>query len=232
MDAGGTAEELEDSRYLDYIAEYTSDYTYLKFPYYKKDGRDGGLYLVGPLARLNVADSINTPVAGKELKEFKALGGGLPVSQTMYYHYARMIELVYAVERARELLADDAIVGKETRVPVYRQPGEGVGVIEAPRGTLIHHYWADDMGKIEKANIIVSTTHNNAAINHSVNEVAKTFISGGEVREGLLNRVEMVVRCYDPCLSCSTHQIGKMPLVVELLSPEGNLLKSVRRDEG
>lgn len=227
---GSVAEEIEPSRYLDCIAEYTTDFTYLKFPYYKKEGRESGLYRVGPLARLNVADRVNTPLANRELKEFKEAGAGTTVGQTMYYHYARMIELVYAVERARELLLDDAVVDRDTRVTVYRRSGEGVGVIEAPRGTLIHHYWADDTGKIEKVNIVVSTTHNNAAINRSVNQVAKNFIRGGEVREGLLNRVEMAVRCYDPCLSCSTHQIGKMPLVIDLLSPGGSLLGTVRRD--
>lgn len=227
---GTTAEEFDAVNYLDYIGEYTADYSYVKFPYYKKEDREKGLYRVGPLARLNIAERIATALANKELKEFRELGNGTPVNETMYYHYARVIELIYAVERAKELLLDDTIVSNETRIPVTRQAGEGVGVIEAPRGTLIHHYWADDLGKIVKANIIVSTTHNNAAINHSVNEVAKTFIRGGEIREGLLNRVEMVVRCYDPCLSCATHQIGKMPLIIELWSPAGHLLESVRRD--
>lgn len=227
---GTTTEEFEAANYLDYIGEYTADYSYVKFPYYKKEDREKGFYRVGPLARLNVAERLTTTLANKELQEFRELGKGLPVSETMYYHYARVIELIYAVERAKELLLDDTIVSEEVRIPVMRQAGEGVGVIEAPRGTLIHHYWADDLGKVEKVNIIVSTTHNNAAINHSVNEVAKAFIHGGEIREGMLNRVEMVVRCYDPCLSCATHQIGKMPLIIELLSPAGRLLRTVRRD--
>lgn len=231
INAGGTtAEEFKASDYLEYIAEYTTDYTYNKFPYYRKEDREKGLYRVGPLARLNVSERIATPLANKEFMDFRELGKGLPVNDTMYYHYARVIEIIYAVERAKELLLDDTIVSRETRVPVKRQAGEGVGVIEAPRGTLIHHYWADDLGKVEKANIIVSTTHNNAAINKSVYEVAKTFIRGGEIQEGMLNRVEMVVRCYDPCLSCSTHQIGKMPLIIEVFSPEGRLVGSVRRD--
>lgn len=227
---GNTVEEFDPAGYLDYIGEYTSDYSYAKFPYYKKEGREKGLYRVGPLARLNVAEKIDTPVAGRELQQFKELGKESSVNETMYYHYARIIELVYAVERSRELLQDDTIVSRKTRVPVERRAGEGVGVMEAPRGTLIHHYWADDLGRIERVNIIVSTAHNNAAINKSAHEVAKAFIKGGEIREGFLNRVEMVIRCYDPCLSCSTHQIGKMPLVVELQAPDGSLLGSIRRD--
>lgn len=229
-DGGATVEEFEPGDYLDYIGEYTGDYSYAKFPYYKKLDQDKGMYRVGPLARLNVADNISTPAANRELQQFKQLGGGFPVKQTMYYHYARIIELLYAVERAGELLRDDTIVSKDTRVPVERRAGEGVGVIEAPRGTLIHHYRADDLGKIEMVNIIVSTAHNNAAINKSVNEVAREFIKGGIVREGLLNRVEMAVRCYDPCLSCSTHQIGKMPLIIELIAPDGSILGNIRRD--
>ena len=227
---GTTADEFDPKRYLEFIGEYTEDDTYLKFPYYKKEDRENGMYRVGPLARLNTVQSIDTPLAGRELVEFKELGKGLPVNNTMYYHYARIIELVYAAEKAKELLADDNIVSRETRIAVNRQAGEGVGVIEAPRGTLIHHYLADDMGKIEKVNIIVSTTHNNAAINKSVTEVASNYIKHGQTSEGLLNRVEMVVRCYDPCLSCSTHQIGKMPLIIEIITPDGQITNSLRRD--
>lgn len=228
--SGMVVEEFNVREYMSYLDEYTEEFTYSKFPYYKKEGREKGVYRVGPLARLNVAQEVGTPLAGTEFNNFKALSGGKTVNEIMYYHYARMIELVYAAEKAKELLNDDEIVSKDTRVPVIRQAGEGVGVIEAPRGTLIHHYRADDLGKVESVNIIVSTTQNNAAINKSVNEVARAFIKNGEVKEGMLNRVEMAVRCYDPCLSCSTHQAGKMPLIIDILSPDRKVIKSVRRD--
>jgi NAD-reducing hydrogenase large subunit len=178
---------------------------------------------------LNVAEAISTPLANKELVEFKRLGGDHPVHETLYYHYARLIELLYAVERAQELIHDDEIVSEDVRVKVDRRKGEGVGVIEAPRGTLIHHYWADDSGKIERANIIVATAHNNAAINRSVNEVAKEFVKGGKIEEGALNMVEMAVRCYDPCLSCATHALGQMPLEIALLDADGKVVDTVER---
>lgn len=226
---GKILEEFAPQQYLDYIAEQTIELSYLKFPYYKKQGWPDGIYRVGPLARLNVTDRITTPVANEEMKTFKAMANG-PLEASLYYHYARIIEMVYAVEKAKELLLDDDIVAKETRVPVERKAGEGVGVIEAPRGTLIHHYEADDMGKLIKVNIIVSTAHNYAAMDKSVNEVAKLVLNGKNPEEHLLNQVEIAIRCYDPCLSCATHQIGKMPLEIELYNGNGNLLKSVRRD--
>ena len=151
------------------------------------------------------------------------------VNATLYYHYARMIELLYAVERAKELIDDDQIVSSETRVRVDRRAGEGVGVIEAPRGTLIHHYWTDDAGKIEKVNLIVATAHNNPAIDQSVNEVAKEFVNGGNITEGALNMVEMAIRSYDPCLSCATHAMGQMPLSIQLMAADGSLLDTVQR---
>ncbi len=231
-DENGTIlEEFAAPDYLDYIAEHTEDWTYLKFPYYKKLGWPDGVYRVAPLARLNVADRISTPLANMELKEFKQLGNGQPVHESLYYHYARLIELLYAVERAKELLQDDDIVSKETRVTVTRQAGEGIGVIEAPRGTLIHHYQADDMGKLEKVNIIVSTAHNYAAMDRAVNEVAKMVLKDNKVEEPLLNQVEMAIRCYDPCLSCATHQIGKMPLEILITGPDGSIVRTVRRGE-
>ena len=136
---------------------------------------------------------------------------------------------MYAVEHAQELIDDDEIVSKEVRVKVDRVAGEGVGVIEAPRGTLIHHYWVDDSGKIEKLNLIVATAHNNPAINKSVNEVAKEFVKGGKIEEGALNMVEMAVRCYDPCLSCATHAMGQMPLVIELFDSAGIIVDTLER---
>lgn len=226
---GRKLEEFDPRLYLDYLGEHVEDWSYLKFPFYKKQGYPQGVYRVAPLGRLNVADSISTPLASKEFVEFKKLGHGQPVHETLYYHYARLIELLYAVERARDLLDDDDIVSKEVRVKVDRKAGEGVGVIEAPRGTLIHHYWADDSGKIEKANLIVATVHNNPAMDMSVNAVAKEFVKGGKIEEGALNMIEMAIRCYDPCLSCATHAIGQMPLTINVLAADGSVVGVVER---
>jgi NAD-reducing hydrogenase large subunit len=228
-ETGTTLEEFDPRNYLDFLGEHVEDWSYLKFPFYKDQGFPEGVYRVAPLGRLNVADGISTELANEELKEFKKLGKGGPVHETLYYHYARLIEILYAVERARELLKDDEIVSSDVRVRVERKAGEGVGVIEAPRGTLIHHYWSDDSGKIERANLIVATVHNNPAMDMSVNEVAKEFVKGGKIEEGALNMVEMAVRCYDPCLSCATHAMGQMPLVIELLAPDGTLVDVIKR---
>jgi NAD-reducing hydrogenase large subunit len=228
-EAGNRLEEFDPGKYLDFLGEHVEDWTYMKFPFYKKDGYPQGAYRVGPLGRLNVAEAITTPLANRELAAFKSLGPGRPVHETLYYHYARLIELLYAVERARELIDDDQIVSDEVRVKVDRRRGEGVGVIEAPRGTLIHHYWADDNGKLEKVNIIVATAHNNPAINQSVTAVAKEFVKGGRIEEGALNMVEMAVRCYDPCLSCATHAIGQMPLNITLLDAGGSVVDVAKR---
>ncbi len=225
---GSTLEEFNPINYLDYIAEHTEDWTYLKFPFYKKLGWPKGTYRVAPLGRLNVAERINSPLANAELIEFKQLAAG-PIEPSLYYHYARIIELLYAVERAKELLLDDDIVSPEVRVPVSRRAGEGVGVIEAPRGTLIHHYQADDLGKLEKVNIIVSTAHNYASMDRAVTEVAKLVLKGGKTEEHLLNQVEMAIRCYDPCLSCATHQMGKMPLEINFVDSAGEISRTVRR---
>lgn len=223
--------EFDPRNYLDHIGEHVESWSYLKFPFYKKDGWPKGIYRVAPLSRLNVADSISTPLADAELMELKKLGNGKPVQATLYYHLARLIELLYAAERAKELLIDDEIVSPDVRIKVERKEGEGIGCIEAPRGTLFHHYWTDDIGKITRANLIVATVNNNPAINMSVNAVAKEFVKDGKVKEGALNMVEMAIRCYDPCLSCATHAIGQMPLVVKLLAPDGTVLDVLERRE-
>jgi len=220
---------FDATNYAQSIGEHVEAWSYLKFPYLKDKGWPDGTYRVGPLARLNVADGITTPSASQAFVQFKKLGMGNPVHETLYYHYARLIELIYAVERAQQLVEDDQIVGKEVRVAVKRQSGEGVSIIEAPRGTLIHHYWVDKLGKITQANMIVATTHNNAAINQSVNEVAKAYVKGDQIQEGALNMVEMAVRCYDPCLSCSTHAIGQMPMALQLIAHDGTVLDRVER---
>lgn len=227
-ETGGKINEFDPQNYCDHIGEHVEDWSYLKFPYYKNLGPEKGIYRVGPLARLNIAKSMSTPLANKELAAFKKLSNG-PVHQSMYFHYARLIEILYAAERIKELLNDDEIVSKEVRVKVERKEGEGVGVIEAPRGTLIHHYWADFSGKVKKANLVVATVHNNPAINLSVNDVARKYIHGDEIEEGALNKIEMAIRCYDPCLSCSTHALGKMPLAVELVSTDGQIIKTIEK---
>ncbi len=227
-----TGEQLEKfsaQNYLDYIAEHVENWSYLKFPYYKKLGWPQGVYRVGPLGRLNIAEQIDTPLANAELKIFKTLNGGRPVENTLYYHYARLIEALFAAERVQVLLDDPDILSTDILNTRQDFKGEGVGVIEAPRGTLIHHYWAEPNGQIKRVNLIVSTGHNNWAMSQAVDSVAKTYITGPEIREGLLNRVEAAIRAYDPCLSCSTHAVGQMPITVEMFAPDGSLVQSVSR---
>jgi NAD-reducing hydrogenase large subunit len=231
IDANGKPlEQFPGRHYLDYIAEHVEDWSYLKFPYYKKMGWPAGVYRVGPLGRLNVASHIDTPLANAELKQFKALNGGWPVENTLFYHYARLIEALFAVERVHILLDDPDILSTDILNTRHEWTGEGVGVIEAPRGTLFHHYWTKPNGQLERVNLIVSTGHNNWAMSKAVDSVAKTYINGQPVREGLLNRVEAAIRAYDPCLSCSTHALGQMPIVVDVVDPEGNVIQTLRRD--
>ena len=228
---GNRLEEFDGRNYLDYIAEHVEDWSYLKFPYYKKMGWPAGVYRVGPLGRLNVAERIDTALANEELKGFKALNGGRPVENTLYYHYARLIETVFAAERVKVLLDDPDILSTDILNTHRDYTGEGVGVIEAPRGTLFHHYKANANGQLERVNLIVATGHNNWAMSQAVDSVAKTYIvSGEEIREGLLNRVEAAIRAYDPCLSCSTHALGQMPIVVDMFDPQGTVIKTLKRD--
>ncbi len=230
IDRNGVQLEKFDGRhYLDYIAEHVEDWSYLKFPYYKKLGWPDGVYRVGPLGRLNIAEKIDTPLANEELKHFKALGNGKPIENTLYYHYARLIEALFAVERVAVLLDDPDILSTEVLNTRQQLKGEGVGVIEAPRGTLFHHYWTDGNGKLTRVNLIVSTGHNNWAMTEAVDSVAKTYITT-PVTEGMLNRVEAAVRAYDPCLSCSTHAVGQMPMIVDVVDPDGRVVQTVRRD--
>jgi NAD-reducing hydrogenase large subunit len=227
---GGELEKYPGRNYLDVIAEHVESWSYLKFPYYKKMGWPNGVYRVGPLGRLNVARKIDTPLANAELMRFKALNGGKPVENTLFYHYARLIETLFAVERVRVLLEDPDILSSEILNTRKDYLGEGVGVLEAPRGTLIHHYWADEDGRLERVNLIVATGHNNWAMSQAVDSVAKTYITGPKVEEGMLNRVEAAVRAYDPCLSCSTHAVGQMPIEIQVLDEQGNLLQTLTND--
>jgi NAD-reducing hydrogenase large subunit len=227
---GKQLEKFDSNDYLDVIAEHVEDWSYLKFPYYKKMGYPEGVYRVGPLGRLNAIDKIATPLAQKEFEEYRAMNSGKPIENTLHYHYARLIETVFAIERVRELLDDPDILGKDILNTHHNFKGEGVGVIEAPRGTLLHHYVVRENGQVMKVNLIVSTGHNNWAMSEAVDSVAKTYITGPDIREGLLNRVEAAIRAHDPCLSCSTHAVGQMPMIVDINDAEGKLVKSLRRD--
>ena len=222
-------ERFDGRQYLDFIAEHVEDWSYLKFPYYRKFGWPGGTYRVGPLGRLNAAEKMATPLAQKEFELFRKLRKGKTVEGSLYYHYARLIENLYALEHARQLLEDPDILSTEIRTTAWPANREGVGVIEAPRGTLWHHYWVDEHGRLEKVNLIVATGNNNYAMSRAVEEVARQYVHGDTLKEGALNRVEAAIRAYDPCLSCSTHAVGQMPLVVEILAPDGSLLKQIAR---
>jgi len=226
---GELVKEFDPCDYLDYVIERVEDWTYLKFPYYKKMGWPDGTYRVAPLARLNVAERISTPLAQEEFLNYKALSDG-PVEPSLYYHYARLIEALYAIERAQELCQDPDILSLDIRNMHTHITGEGVGCIEAPRGTLWHHYWTDEDGVIERVNLIVATGNNNWAMNKAVNLVAKAFVDGNHLTEGMLNRVEAAIRAYDPCLSCSTHAIGQMPLIIELVDHANQVVDRAVRD--
>lgn len=227
---GAELERFPIADYLEHIREHVEPWSYLKFPYYKKMGWPDGVYRVGPLGRLNISDKIDTPLANDELKIFKSLSGGKPVENTLYYHYARLIEALFATERARVLCEDPDILSTDILNTRKNYTGHGVGVIEAPRGTLIHDYTADENGKLLRVNLIVSTGHNNWAMSNAVDSVAKTYVRGPEVHEGMLNRVEAAIRAYDPCLSCSTHAVGQMPIQVDVLNPDGSLRQTLQRD--
>jgi NAD-reducing hydrogenase large subunit len=227
---GRIIREFEGKDYLKYIGEKVEDWSYLKFPFFKELGSQEGFYRVGPLGRLNVADFISTPLAQKEFLEFKKMSGGKPQESSLYYHYARLIETLYAAERAMEILRDPDALSQDVFRFGTPKNEEGIGVIEAPRGTLIHHYWVDGAGTMKKSNLIVATGHNNWAMSRAVDAVAKAFVDGKNLKEGMLNRVEGAIRCYDPCLSCSTHAVGKMPLLVDIYDSTGELKERIKRD--
>lgn len=230
IDKDGNLCELYDpSDYLSYIGEHVEDWSYLKFPFYKKIGWPEGTYRVGPLGRLNVAKRISTPLANEECKNFKAIGNGKPVEGSLWYHYARLIEAIYAVERTKEILENSEILSND----IYNERGElqreGIGCVEAPRGTIFHHYCVDEDGKLTAVNLIIATGHNNWAMSKSVEEVAKQFVNGNNITEGMLNRVEVAIRAYDPCLSCSTHALGQMPILLQLYGPDGKMISQLSR---
>lgn len=222
-------DRFDPRKYVDYIGERVEPWSYLKFPYFKRLGWPHGTYRVGPLGRLNAAKKMATPLAQKEYRKFMGLLGGKVIEGTLYYHFARIIEDLYALERAREILEDPDILSTEIQAPVKVTNHEGVGVVEAPRGTLWHHYWVDENGQLEKVNLIVATGNNNFAMSKAVDSVAKTYVDGKNVTEGALNMIEAAIRAYDPCLSCSTHAVGKMPMEVVVYDSAGLEVNRVAR---
>jgi F420-non-reducing hydrogenase large subunit len=225
--------------YKEYISERVEPWSYLKFPYLKKmgwkgftDGQQSGVYQATPLSRLNAASGMATPLAQVEYEKMYNTLGGKPVHATLAMHWARLVELLYASEKCLELITDSDITGKELRTPITKTPKEGVGTVEAQRGTLTHHYWTDDKGIITKANIIVGTTNNNAAICMSIKKAAEGVINKGvKIDNGILNMIEMAFRAYDPCFSCATHRIpGEMAMIVNIRDLDGNIMQTVRRD--
>jgi len=230
-DTGGRVleDQIDPANYLAVIAEASESWSYLKFPFIKRLGYPHGMYRVGPLARLNVADKLSTPQANAAFAEWRA-GAAKARRSSFYYHWARLIEIVYALERIEQLLNDPDICSTDVMTGGKPAHPQGIGVIEAPRGTLIHHYWVDETGRVEKVNLIVATGHNNLAMNRAVQAVAEKYVNASRLQEGMLNRVEAAIRCYDPCLSCSTHAIGQMPMIVELVAPGGEVLQTLTRD--
>lgn len=230
VDASGevVASGLDPARYFDFLGEKVESWSYLKSAYYKPKGFPEGIYRVGPLARLNVADRCGTPRADQELAEFHELQRTAVLS-SFHYHQARLIEILYCVERLDQLLNDPEILDKHVRALARPNALEGVGAAEAPRGTLFHHYKIDEQGLIRWCNLIIATGQNNLAMNRSVLQVAQRYVQGERLTHGMLNRVEAVIRAYDPCLSCSTHAVGEMALEIQLVSPDGGVLDAVRR---
>ena len=235
MKPDGSYEEFRYDQYTDYISEKVLPWTYLKFPYAKKwdEGfsmdlsAPKGIYRTNTLARINVCDRIATPLAQKEFEEFREKFGR-PAQSTLLYHWARLIELLYNAEHAVELLNDVDITSPETRVPVKPRAARGVGCIEAPRGTLIHDYETDEKGMVTNVNLIVGTTHNNAPINMSVKQAATSLIKDGKYDEEILNKVEMAIRAYDPCLSCATHDMdGRLPVKIDIVDASGQVVDSM-----
>ncbi len=232
IDSDGTVtlNDAHSDSYLKHFGEGVEKWSYMKFPFLRHLGREKGWNRVGPLARLNVCDHISTPLANAELREFKAYTNGRPNNHTMHSHWARLIEVLHCAEAIKELLNDPAILDEVERPAVNRRP-EGIGIIEAPRGTLIHHYQVDEKGSITKCNLIVSTTHNNEPMNRAVQWVAQNVLDQQEeITDGMLNQVEVAIRAYDPCLSCATHSMGQMPLILEVLDAGGNVIAEHRKD--
>jgi NAD-reducing hydrogenase large subunit len=232
VDSAGNiiADHLHEDNYQDFIGEAVENWSYLKFPYYRPLGYPDGIYRVGPLARLNVCDRIGTANADRELAEFRQRAGARIATSSFFYHYARLVEIVACLEAIENLIDDPDILSDRVRAQAGINYLEGIGVSEAPRGTLFHHYQVDKNGLIEKVNLIIATGQNNLAMNKTVHQIAKHYIHGPEIPEEMLNRVEAGIRAFDPCLSCSTHAIGQMPLKIELVSAQGEIINQVFRN--
>jgi NAD-reducing hydrogenase large subunit len=227
---GNLLAQFRPDHYLAYIGEHVEPWSFLRFPFYRNLGWPNGFYRVGTLGRFNVIDKIGTPIAEEEFKHYRSINNGKPVEGSLYYHYSRMIETLYCLERIAALLDDPDILSNDLRAyPAAKFPGDGVGVIEAPRGTLFHDYSVNEDGQLTRVNLIVATGNNNWAMNISAGMVARAHVDGTKLTEGMLNRVEAAIRCYDPCLSCSTHAIGKMPLEVALIGADGTILDRISR---
>jgi NAD-reducing hydrogenase large subunit len=221
-------DHVDTDHYWDHIFEDVKPWSYMKFPYFRALGPEEGWYRVGPLTRVGQCDSIPTPLAERERQDFLGFDDGRAVGATLGYHWARMIEMLHSAETIKDLLHDDDLLGDDLLSRGARQ-GRGVGVLEAPRGTLIHHYRVDENDMVVRANLIVSTTHNNQAMNAAIRAVARKYLDGRALTEGLLNHIEVAIRAFDPCLSCATHALGKMPLRLELVDAAGVRVASLSR---
>ncbi|MEX0324059.1 MAG: Ni/Fe hydrogenase subunit alpha [Puniceicoccaceae bacterium] len=229
-DGNKIIDQVEPKDYLEHIKEEVKPWSYMKFPFITKLGPEEGWYRVGPLARLNACDFIDTPEAEAARKEFVALTDGKPNNFTLAYHWARMIETLHSIEVIQQLLNDPDLQGEDLVLKGERRP-EGIAILEAPRGSLFHHYEVNENDQVTRCNLIVSTTNNNTPMNRAVERVAKDHLQGKEeITEGLLNHVEVAIRAYDPCLSCATHALGQMPLVIELMDANGELLARREKD--
>ncbi len=230
--------KFKPQEYLNHIAEHVEPWSYIKFPYLRKvgwkgftDGEESGIYRVAPLARLNASDGMATPLAQEAYEKMYDTLGGKPAHNTLAFHWARLIEALYAAERMVELLEDKEIIDPNIRNIPTEIPKEGIGVVEAPRGTLIHHYKTDEKGIITEANLIVATLNNAAAINMSIGRAAEKLIKKGDVSDGILNMIEMAFRAYDPCHACATHSLpGDMPLIVNIYNANGKLIHQLKRN--
>lgn len=222
------ADGLDPARYQEFLGEAVESWSYLKSPYYQPLGYPAGIYRVGPLARLNICSRLDTPLADRELSEYRQRVGGVALS-SFYYHYARLIEILTSLERIGRLLDDPDVLSLRYRARAGINQLEGVGCSEAPRGTLFHHYLVNEDGLIQKVNLLIATGQNNLAMNRTVAQIAKHWIRGPDIPEGVFNRIEAGIRAFDPCLSCSTHALGQMPLMVEVLDSNGEMLGRVIR---
>jgi NAD-reducing hydrogenase large subunit len=231
MDSEGNilADNLDPTRFEEFLGEAVEPWSYLKFPYYKPLGYPAGMYRVGPLARLNICTHIGVPLADQELREFRDRGK-CTVLSSFFYHYARLIEILGSIEWIAQILDDPDILSSHLRAHARINQLEGIGVSEAPRGTLFHHYHVDENGLMKKINLMIATGQNNLAMNRTVTQIAQHYIHGPEIPEGMLNRVEAGIRAFDPCLSCSTHAAGQMPVHVQLVATDGSLLDEVWRE--